>query len=295
MPQIEYSDFYKLTVSVGIALIIVAVLLPWLFLREPFDLLLDSGQLARLTPSAQIIIADRQHLVERIFRLIPWITGSTFLAGISLAVIGLYQWRRRQVVRDQSEELGVAKLRLELTAMSPQQVTAKLEADIEQERGTAQPRTELVASTKHFRQIEQELRERMLGCFSNSYRLRANQRLGSAEYDVVLESKDIGQPDVVIEIKYIRHGFQYGWMRESVSRLILANDLYGERLKRKSVPLLLIITAKSVEMSDSDFAQMRQRLPELSVYSETGCRVERLRESEIPSISCEDLRHLIFG
>jgi hypothetical protein len=290
MPQLEYGDYYKFRVSVGIALVVVAVFVPWLFLRESFDLLLDSNQLLHLTSTAQIILGERQHLLASIFRIVPWVSGSTFLIGISLAVNGLYQWRKRQAVRDQSEELGLEKLKRELIAMSPQQVTAKLEADVEQERESTAPPAELVSSAKHNREIELLLQQRMSDCFNNSNKLRANQRLGSAELDVVLESRNSEQPDVIVEIKYIRRGFQFGWMRESVSRLVLATDLYTERLKRKAVPLLLIITAETVKLSESDFARMRQGLPQL-IY----CRVERLEESKISAISCADLRRLIFG
>lgn len=33
MAQIEYGDFYKFVVSLGIALVLAAILVPWLFLR----------------------------------------------------------------------------------------------------------------------------------------------------------------------------------------------------------------------------------------------------------------------
>jgi hypothetical protein len=36
VPQIEYGDFYKFVVSLGIALVFSAILVPWLFLRDPF-------------------------------------------------------------------------------------------------------------------------------------------------------------------------------------------------------------------------------------------------------------------
>ena len=39
MSKFEYSDFYKFIASVGITLIALSVFVPWLFLKEPFDLL----------------------------------------------------------------------------------------------------------------------------------------------------------------------------------------------------------------------------------------------------------------
>ena len=51
-----------------------------------------------------------------------------------------------------------------------------------------------------------------------------NQRIKSAEYDVVLQSQKESLPDVIFEIKYVK-GFRINWVRESVKRLILATEL----------------------------------------------------------------------
>jgi len=295
VPQIEYGDFYKFIVSIGIALMIAAVLLPWLFLREPFDLLLDSNQLARLTPSAQAIIIERQHFLARIIHLVPWFSGVLLVAGVSLATVGLSKWHRRQILRDRSEELGVKKQELELTAMSPDEVNAKLEADAEQEQQPQLPPQELVSSTNRILNVEIALRERLIACLGNSHSVLSNQRLGSAQFDLILSSRSSGQPDVIIEIKYIRQGFGEGWLREIVGRLVLSNELYKQHLRRDALPLLIIIPSESAQLSKADFSRMRQRLPKSIMQPDGSCRVELLPEANIDSISCDDLKKLIFG
>jgi len=301
VPQIEYGDFYKFIVSVGIALLIAAVLLPWLFLREPFDLLVDANQITHLTPAAQAILASRQLLLARAFHFVPWISGTLFIVGLALSIGGLLLWRPRQAIRDQSEDLDLEKRRRELKSMSAEQRDAKIEADIVQERGAPPPapeRTlsaELVSSTGHIRRLEQELHHRIKACVGSSYDVRVNQRLGAAEYDVILNSNIQGAPDVIIELKYIRQGFHYSWMRESASRLILATELYAERLHRKSVPLLLIITANAVALSDTDFGRMSERVNESLAEIRKPFRIVRILEDRINSIGCEELRTLLFG
>jgi hypothetical protein len=57
--QIEYGDFYKFVVSLDIALVLAAILVPWLFLREPFDLMIEVSRLSQLTPAAQQIVLLR--------------------------------------------------------------------------------------------------------------------------------------------------------------------------------------------------------------------------------------------
>lgn len=294
MPQLEYGDYYKFRVSVGIALIIVSFVVPWLFLREPFDLLLENTQLLHLTPTAQALVSERQHLLEEIFLAVPWFSLASFVSGLMLASIGLVQWRRRQSLRDKSEELSLQKLELELTAMTPQQVEEKLEANVEQQLRTAAP-AEVASAASEFRRVEQAVRDRLSACLGDFYTVRANQRLGNAEYDAILEPKIKSTPDVIVDIKYIRKGFHSRWLRESVGRLVLANDYYVERLKRPAVSLLLIVTAEPAQLSDHDFERLKVAATEQLVNSRTTWRVERLSEAQIESLSCAAFGKLILG
>ena len=66
MTKFEYSDFYKFIASAGIALIILSAFVPWLFLREPFDLFQTESGISQLTPLAQEVIATRQATIHSI-------------------------------------------------------------------------------------------------------------------------------------------------------------------------------------------------------------------------------------
>ena len=80
-----------------------------------------------------------------------------------------------------------------------------------------------------------------------------NQTLGTAEYDAILQAQRSTDPDVVIEIKYIRRGFKSAWLRESAMRIALADQLYEARLKRHSVPLLIVIFSEEGASQQSEF------------------------------------------
>jgi hypothetical protein len=49
-------------------MVLAAILVPWLFLREPFDLMIEASRLSRLTPVAQQIVLLRQANLLRILR-----------------------------------------------------------------------------------------------------------------------------------------------------------------------------------------------------------------------------------
>jgi hypothetical protein len=107
--QIEYGDFYKFVVSLGIALVLAAILAPWLFLREPFDLMIEASRLSQLTPAAQQIVLLRQTYLLRLLPVIPWFSFSLLIIGAGAISIGLKKWYNRQTLRDTSEDLGVQR------------------------------------------------------------------------------------------------------------------------------------------------------------------------------------------
>jgi hypothetical protein len=204
---VEYSDYYKFVVSAGIALIIVALALPWAFLREPFDLAFDTAKMSSITPQAKALILQRQGSLLWIWRFIPWITGCLLVTGAYSTGIGLWKWRARQLVRDRAENAATAKAERELQSITPEQNSERVRADAE----TAAPEeteTETVAIVDRHTRIEDQLSQRIVQCFGDLYDVRINQRLGAAEYDVVLRSRTTGQADVLIDWKLIRRGFK---------------------------------------------------------------------------------------
>ena len=57
--RFEFGDLYKFVVSLGVILVTLAVLGPWLFLREPFDLQVTQTELQGFTKRARQTILKR--------------------------------------------------------------------------------------------------------------------------------------------------------------------------------------------------------------------------------------------
>jgi hypothetical protein len=294
--QIEYGDFYKFVVSLGIALVVAAILTPWLFLREPFDLMIEASRLSQLTPVAQQIVLLRQTYLLRLLPVIPWFSFSLLMMGAGAISIGLMKWYNRQTLRDTSEDLGVQKQQQELRNMTTQEVREKADADVQTEIGSVagglvhDPNT-----ATQLRAIEGVFHRRVRECFGASYRLLENQRLGAAEYDAILQPLLSTSPDVIVEIKYIRRGFRQAWLRESAMRLVLAKELYDAQLGRHSIPLLLVIFSAADASTKSEFlATQAKTQADLRLRGIT-LRIEYIAEDTIPTMSCDELARLIFG
>jgi hypothetical protein len=212
-----------------------------------------------------------------------------------MVAAGLMKWRKRQALRDTSEDLGVQRQEQELRNMTPEEVDERVEAEVQP--GTNVDAIGLVAdvSAVKLRAVESAFYGKVRECLDSSHRLLVNQTLGTAEYDAILQELRSTDLDVVIEIKYIRQGFKYSWLRESAMRLALANELYQTRLKRHSVPLLLIIFSEDEASAQSEFHHLRAKVQSDLRQRGIGVRIEYVSEATIHKVSCEEIHRLVVG
>ena len=255
MKTLEYSDFYKFIVSIGVVLISLAVLLPWLLLQEPFDVTLKASVITELTPVAQAIIATRQTTALWLLSNVRYISSVLAIAGVIFLGVGLHKWNEMQKIRDKREFYETEKVRRELEPMSAEQIAQKAIEDVAEkdteEKQLVEDQTAsdmLVPSssvvTQYFR-IEKMVQDKLRSCFSDDGEFLPNQRIKSAEYDAVFMSKKDYLSDVIFEIKYARKGFRINWVRESVNRLILATDIYTRSTGHKAISVVFFISPKS--------------------------------------------------
>ena len=125
MSQFEYNDLNKFFVSVGVFLIGLTFLLPWLYLRENFNLLITEDNLNTLTTISRDVIEKRQTIVSVLSYIIPTISIGSFGYGIYLFFKGIKGWKKLQSINEEREELKKTgeqlanqKLTLEIQALS---------------------------------------------------------------------------------------------------------------------------------------------------------------------------------
>lgn len=294
MAQLEYGDYYKFVASAGIGLVVVAVVGPWLFLREPFDLAIEAAKLGALTPTARNIVVQRQQTVAVILHVIPYISGALGILGVILLLYGLIQWRERQRIRDQSEDLAVEKQERELHPLTPQEVEAEareelelLEEEPQQTPPTARSST---ATVNAYLGAERALFRKIEECFGPSVKLLTHTRVKGVEYDAVLRPRE-GER-VIVEVKYIRKGFNQGWLAESVNELTAKTALYGSRFSTPARAVLIIILASSDETLPEKIEKLKDRLHAERSRS-SDIRIHHISESAISELSCRQLREIL--
>lgn len=299
--KFEYSDLYKFVTSLGVALLVVGCVLPWFFLKEPFDLTIKQSELVLLTPIAQRIIEKRQNEAGLALQLLPWVSAIFCIVGVGFFAYGLNRWWRRQDVRDRAENASMAKLEAELSTMLPAEVEQKVLSEIEAEVATPieqpvesgqkekLPTATMSSQVAQYRALESLLLKRLQECYSRTYSVSSNQKLGAAEFDLVLKSNDSSREDVIFEIKRGSRSFGYNWWRDNVKRLEVLAQLYRSRLKTEVEPILFVIYPHNVVPSPrmKDHAETAIR-----DFGEPGSRARicTMAEHELNSYSCSELR-----
>lgn len=287
MNNIDFSHVYKFFVSVGLGIIVFAFVLPWLLLREKFDLYLKEDDLSKLTEESRKVIQLKTSSLIKLFEFLPYIIAILFLVGITLIGVGVIFWWRKQQKDDHSQELGQKlanekqqleneKLKRELPSRNPQEkVSTILEGS--NEMNTNEPvdeNTELTDGSEipadqpyvpdpsaagsnlqsqstsflvTYRRIEQTIINKFQTKYQDQYEILLDRKISDVEYDVLLLSKKSTKPDVILDLKYCPKRTLSAG--EVTSQLDALEQVYSLATGRKVIPLLVLVVSENVKKS----------------------------------------------
>lgn len=247
--KIEYSDLYKFLVSIGLGLIAVGFLIPWLVLREPFDLHITQESLESLTPLARSMIEQRQDYLATLVNALPWASAIIIVAGVGMSVGGMLQWwRKTQRIADRRRQLELEEIERRLRPATQADIESKMQAEAIEELEEV-PQSEVLAITAKASQVEQRVAQILQDCYRHPHRILKNQRLGHVVFDLVLLSRDVPQEFIrnyTIEVKYIRKGFKFGWLRDNLFKTLYMSDIFEKETGLASFPVLMVIGEQDV-------------------------------------------------
>jgi hypothetical protein len=298
MTNLEYRDMNRFLISLGFATLGVAILAPWLFLRESFDLLLPALDFAKLTPEAQGILGDRREVIALSMKMLPWISLVLAIAGLAMIVVGLWRWTPRQKLLDEEEDIRIAKARHEMQSLSPQQVAAKAAAEVFAAGDEAPATNELESVTsssddnvKRYLEVEAKLGGAVEKCLGRNYVVLRNRQIGAAFFDILVQHRSGDGPDLSIEIKYARKGFRYGWVSESALRALLGSTLYAKETGNETRTLIIFVAPRRLLENSPVTVYDRQFKAELDVR---GVQADLLfmPEDELDRINCEVIERI---
>jgi hypothetical protein len=147
---------------------------------------------------------------------------------------------------------------------------------------------QIASSSSVYLKNEAAVLSRLRECYGPN--VKGNQRLGRAEFDAIIRPTGDGER-IIVEIKYIRKGFHQGWLTESLNSLAARTQLYSNTFSQKARGVLLIVLGpESRDSLNSVIAAASEKLRSTSSTRFNDLRITTLREAEIASVSCRDLK-----
>ncbi|HRY97479.1 MAG TPA: hypothetical protein P5550_00330 [Bacteroidales bacterium] len=262
--QFNYKDLYRFLVSAGVILIVAAVALPVLLLRDPDSFYLSSDAYQGVSDIAKATLATRFRYLGIVICSLWWVVGLVFVAGAVLIIIGIKKWIKKQKIDDETQKEYLRNLKLSTASLEVRSKRETLEflnqspipkeepvpedngQDVEQSEELVEE-SENVGDryeiTDEHKKLVQELVRFYLAEWNLSYNLKINALLNNQRVsDVVLISEIEGKySDKIVHLYLFEQGATIQEIKQEIIDLVKAQDVYKEKFK--TVPrAILIIT-----------------------------------------------------
>lgn len=269
MNRIEFTDVNRFLTSLGLISIGLAFFIPWFVNQNSTLLLIDQERLDKLTPTAkQIIITQQGHLLS-VNTILPYISIGLIALGLTLLVIGIRRWSKRQAVSDkiQDEELKSKEIQ-NLSSQDKRELIAT-ELETYQENDVDEEPELIEQNIDDYINIENQIYLQLSEFYKSSYIPSQNVKIGDYNYDIILKSKDpFKNSDRIIEIKFFKGKLTLENLKDATTQLILASKYYDTSFKRRTVPFLIVL------YSDNEFdLALREFKRKLEEYGKTLSKI----------------------
>lgn len=293
--KFEFGDLYRFIVSLGVVLIGLALIGPWLFFKEPFDLLRTQAELNALTAVGKAAIADRQEVAAFFVRWMPWFSLLAFAVGLVMIWLGLRSWYKNQVLLDEQAKLELQLKQHLVRASTKDEVVLEAENDYGalEGRGTSHKPEELDAFRTRRERLEELVASKLARSCERTHDVIRHQMMAGVEIDVLLRAKTRRMnrdSDLLIEIKLIRKGFNFGWLKETVLKSAYARNIYSQLTHRRTETLLLIVTDFEGATPDR-YASLLSRIEKEELAGQSKDRVVMMTKSDVEGLPAEGLRN----
>lgn len=293
MDKLEYADIYRFLVSLGVILIALGLLVPWLFLRESFDLGMTRAEIAQLTPAAQTVIAYRQSMILWIITHLYLLFLVPAVPGLALVIRGLQLWSaKKQIIEDQGGELRNVKTRLEIEKirreLEPLTETQRYEKGVAKELMEPEQKQDVL---EYFR-VESLFLDKLKECFPPDS-LLLQQRVQQVSLDAVIVFREETLPDVIVDIRTAATEMSDSVLEAMFIHFSQEVTLYKKAIGRPAIVIPVFILSDAGK--EAVFTEHSGRVLEKQEGQGALIRPYYIREAELNRMECKDLVREIQG
>jgi hypothetical protein len=287
--KLEFGDLWKFVVSVGLTLVWGAPIVLWFLFKEPFDLTLKAAELSTYTPEGQAALRARQHAVLSVITWGPWVALGALLLGLVITGFGFWKWRRSQVLIDEMQEQAAAEKRSAVRKATEDEMAAKNDPDgVDSSSGLPlgpSPSPVLQTSSTprvSLQKVESAFAAQISKFMSTSYSLQQDMMVANRRVDFVLSGGYLDK-DYLIELKYIRKGFNLGWLSDAALQLRAAMIQY--RLAKDRSPNTALVVVVEDDAWKASYESLVERARSELPLRQGKDRIALIRRTEIDDLS----------
>ncbi len=190
MQNPEYSDLYKFIVSIGLILITLSLIIPWIILKEPIGTLLDNKDVADLSIELQNLVTYREKIIVFIISNIEKITIFFLLLGSLLLIYGFKKWNKQQIKEDYKKSLEIKNLEKSLTLDEKvMKISEKaFDSNFNKDISKSESRRNL-KRINDYMNIENMVFNKLSDCFSQG-RIKKNIKVGDKFVDAIIRLRN---------------------------------------------------------------------------------------------------------
>lgn len=227
LEKIEFSDIYKFLSSVGLVLILAAVLLPiYLFQIDitKYCQNIDSKQISE-TVKHSILLHD--NLTFSLLKCWPFISLLAFVFGALLFGYGIFRWNKRQIILDKMQDLDLQGKEKIIKEASQEEVNKKLNEDADEIEEIEEDDGKRSLVLESYKAIESRVIDSIKTDDPN-IRINHNARVNNFVYDLIIIKylDNRRRLHKVCEIKYYQKEIFYSYVKHGISSFLLAVSNY---------------------------------------------------------------------
>lgn len=310
LSKIEFDNFPKFLVSLGIVLFAFPFLVIHFFLQENAVLLVTERELSQLTAiSSQTIIA-KQRLCLYLTSNIAFLAIVCVLLGLILLVFGCKMWYSHQIKDDDKLDVEINTAKAQLRKLTLQEVGEKvanevlelehsdiIEENQEKDKDLSideiQLRQDAIRKensliynqiTKRYLLVEEAVINRIKFNLSSSFMVQDNVRINNINYDAIAVSKGT-EYDYIIEVKYLisRSSWNADYLWSIINHTTQKLVDYTESTGRKSKALVIIVTQENQAKQASvlSWQKINEQNPLINVQIIAESDIDMLKISNI--------------
>lgn len=290
--RFEFQDINRFLVSCGIVLIALAALMPWLFLREPLEVIFSISEYEGLEEKSRALVDKKQITVGLALASIPYISAILLFFGIASIIEGIRRWLKNQKRLDEKDEILVDIERIKLEKMTENEVNEKISYEVKEALGENTTEIQREIFAKSYQEIEAVLSAKIEIAYKNLYNVRKNVKFEKYYYDIILNPKKLDQRSKVIEIR-LRRDDAGGVSIRALFLMILSAARKYISTNDQPADAVLIIVYSDDEWKNSDPLNSMALAEELPNNTERNNKICGFSVSEVAQFRSEQIAERI--